>query len=214
MAKILTFVTGPLGTNTYIVYSDDKKSCFIIDPCNAKKMSDVLKENGLKPSHILLTHGHFDHILAVAQLQKEYGAKVCIHADDANALANDIDNLSAYLSFKVEKCKADILLKDGDIISIGDMEIKVMHTPGHSPGSVCFIFESERVIFSGDTLFHLSVGRTDFEHSSKKDLKASILYKLYMLKGDYTVLPGHEEQTTLDYERQNNPFTNGTFDYE
>ncbi len=210
LIKIDVLQTGPLSVNTYIAQNTDTKECIVVDPAAAKPVLGFLNEYGLKCTHILLTHGHFDHIMGVAELKKKTGAKVYIHEADAEALKSDKVNLSVFLGMEeaVEKCEADTELKDGDKINALGIEISVMHTPGHSRGSVCYVMESERTIFSGDTLFHLSVGRADLYLSDKNELARSILYKLYMLHGNYRVLPGHEEETELEYEKLNNPVTN------
>ena len=213
MLKVISMVTGPLGTNTYIFHDDSSADCVIIDPASYERVDAYLKDAKLKPTHILLTHGHFDHILAVAALQREYGTNVCIHEAEAEALSSDKINLAAFVGTSVEKCTADSVLHDGDMLNLADVEVRVMHTPGHSLGSVCYILESEKVIFSGDTLFYMSVGRTDLYRSSQQDLEYSILYKLYRLHGDYQVLPGHGEPTSLEYERTHNPVT-GSFNYD
>ena len=211
--KIAVMETGPLSVNTYIVHREDSNSCIIVDPAEGKRVKDYIDEQGLTCTHILLTHGHFDHLMGVAYLQRETGAKVLIHELDETALGSDKDSLAAFVGTTTEKCKPDVLLHDGDIINPAGIEIRVLHTPGHSMGSVCYIIESERIIFSGDTLFRLSVGRTDLYRSDKNDLAFSILYKLYPLHGNYTVLPGHGERTDLEFERVNNPVTNH-MDYE
>ena len=207
MIKINTLITGPLGVNTYIVHDDSSNKSIIIDPAEGLRIKNYLDDNNLVCTHILLTHGHFDHILGVAYLKRETGAKVLIHEADASALSSDKVSLAAFTGSSIEKCEADTLLHDGDELNLSGIDIRVMHTPGHSKGSVCYIVESSRVIFSGDTLFRLSVGRSDLYRSNEADLQFSLLYKLYALKGDYEVFPGHERRTELEFERQHNPYT-------
>ena len=201
----ISILTGPLEVNTYIMHGARAGACFLVDPAEAAPVRQAMEEYGLKPTHILLTHGHFDHILAVAELQKEYGAKVCIHEQEANALSDPRVNLAMVASMHVPPCKADVLLKDGECFDAAGFGVKVIHTPGHSPGSACYVLERENIIFSGDTLFRLSVGRTDFPGGSAQTLFDSISDKLFTLPGDYTVYPGHMRKTTLEFERQHNP---------
>lgn len=205
--------TGPLDVNTYIVHEKSSKECIVIDPGDGERVKKYIDSVNLKCTHILLTHGHFDHMMGVAYLKKETGAQVLIHEADAAALTSDKYNLSAFTGMTTEKCEPDGTLTDGDVVKAAGVEITTMHTPGHSKGSVCYIIESDKVVFSGDTLFYLSVGRTDLFNSDEKDLVYSILYKLYTLSGEYTVLPGHGEATELQFEKENNPVTNH-MDYE
>lgn len=213
MIKVAVIETGPLNVNTYVVKQEQTNDCIVIDPADGESVKNYMDANGLTCKAILLTHGHFDHILGVAYLKKTTSAKVYIHEQDANALLDDKINLGAFSGITVEKCAADICLADKNIIREADMEIKVMHTPGHSMGSVCYIIEEDNVIFSGDTLFYLSVGRADLLYSNKMDLSHSILYKLFALQGKYTVLPGHARATELEFEKENNPFIK-LMDYE
>ena len=208
---ILCVPTGPLGTNTYIVYSElgtEEKpaDCAVIDPAASKPIIKKLRELNLRCTHILLTHGHFDHIMGVAKLKEEDGAQVFIHKDDAAALSGGEASLAYMAGTFVTSCEVDRLLEDGDTFTAAGMNFKVIHTPGHTPGGVCFVVESENVIFSGDTLFRLSVGRSDLRGGDGMQLYESIAFRLFTLAGDYRVLPGHEDETTLDFERRHNPF--------
>lgn len=198
--------TGPYGVNTYIINSEESKTCIVIDPADAKKVNAYLDEKGLKIELILLTHGHFDHILSVAKLKEEHGAKVCIHENEKDAFIDGVMNLGAPRRLVVPPCEVDILNQDGMKMEAAGLKFKVMHTPGHSSGSVSYIFEDEKIIFSGDTLFHLSIGRSDFANSSTAALHSSIKNKLYALEGDYKVCPGHGDFTSLEFERNNNPY--------
>ncbi|MCH5278851.1 MAG: MBL fold metallo-hydrolase [Christensenellaceae bacterium] len=216
--NILSVPTGPLSVNTYIVFTDEaaKKGgdCVVIDPANSKKVLDEMAKYKLHCSHILLTHGHFDHIIGVAGLKEHENATVMIHSLDAAALSDSSVNLAMISGALVRPCEVDIPLKDNDRFTAAGMDFRVIHTPGHTRGCVCFVMEDEKVIFSGDTLFRLSVGRTDFPGSSTEQLYESILYRLFTLQGDYRVLPGHMRETTLDFERKHNPFMrNGGLDY-
>lgn len=211
--KITVAQTGPLGTNTYIVANETTNECFIIDPAECERVAGIVEANNLSCCGILLTHGHFDHLMGVCGLKKRFNTQVYVHKNDARALQSDKYSLAAFVNTSVEKTEPDYTLDDNDVLNLAGFEIKVMHTPGHSPGSVCYIVESERVIFSGDTLFRLSVGRTDLLGSSGEELAFSLLYKLYMLHGDYKVFPGHGENTTLEFEKANNPVTR-TMNYE
>ena len=206
--KIEIFSSFDMGENCYIVTDEKSGESLIIDPGHFDgELKEAVESKNIK--YILLTHGHFDHIAGVARVKKITGAKICIAEEDEICLHDDDENLS-YLAGNVpiEKTSADIILNEGDKIVIGDTVLSVMKTPGHSKGSVCYICEAERVMFSGDTLFRASVGRTDFPGGSMEKILSSIK-RLYSLDGDYRVCPGHGGETTLSFERDNNPYTRG-----
>lgn len=207
--EIVSLVTGPIEVNTYIVFGKTPGKCFIVDPSDTDAVVETLEKRGLCPTHILLTHGHFDHIIAVADLKKKYGAEVAIHAAEAAALSSSRANLSLMTGFTVKPCEPDVLLHGGETLSCAGFVIKVLHTPGHSKGSVCYVLEQERALFSGDTLFFMSVGRSDLAGGDPHELYDSVVYCLFRLEGDYRVYPGHMSKTTLQYERDSNPFVNG-----
>lgn len=201
--KIEIFSSFDMGENCYIVTDEKSGESLIIDPGHFDgELKEAVESKNIK--YILLTHGHFDHIAGVARVKKITGAKICIAEEDEICLHDDDENLS-YLAGNVpiEKTSADIILNEGDKIVIGDTVLSVMKTPGHSKGSVCYICEAERVIFSGDTLFKKTVGRTDFKTGDINEMYAT-LKRLVSLDGDYDVLSGHGPETTLDQERHGN----------
>ena len=201
---------GDMAVNCYIVTDIKTGKTAVIDPGYYTSLLDkTLREIGLENiEYILLTHGHFDHISGVNALLKETNgsAKVVIHTDEEKILRDPMKNLSAmFTNTPITNVKPDIFVKDGQMITLGESDIKVMHTPGHTPGSVCYIYGKS--IFSGDTLFHRSAGRTDFPCGSSEQLMAS-LKRLAALEGDYDVYPGHNDTTTMNEERRYNPFIN------
>lgn len=202
--NVTYFSVGSLGTNCYIV-SDDGGHAAIIDPGgDARRILSSVKASNLTVDFILLTHAHFDHIMAVEELRDATGASVCVGAGDAPMLCNAQLNLSAmvYPTQAVE-LTADRLLADGDTVSFGDTHLTVMETPGHTGGGVCYL--GEDALFSGDTLFAGSIGRTDLPGGDMTVLRRSLV-RLAALDGDYTVYPGHGEETTLSFEKAANPY--------
>ena len=196
---------GHIGSNCYMISTE--KAAVVID-CGFESdaVNAFLRENSQKERMILLTHGHFDHIGGAESLRKETNTKIAIGTLDANALEDTELNLSDRFHAHLSPFKADILLNDGDVITVGDLTFKVIHTPGHTKGSVCFLCEN--YLFSGDTLFDASIGRTDFPGGDFETIKSSIK-KLYNLSDDTIVLSGHGNRTTILKEKLHNPFIRG-----
>ena len=189
---------GPIGTNCYILEDDQTNLAAVIDPGDEPELiQEALEKEGVEVRYLLLTHGHYDHTTAVPALHRVYPqADIYIHQADANGagstlfpLAGEVDDLKLY--------------DEGDVIRLGDHEIQVLHTPGHSPGSVTLRVGD--VLFTGDTLFCGSCGRTDLRGGSYEQIMQS-LKRLGELKGDFHVCPGHEATSTLERERRSNPF--------
>lgn len=203
---IRMMVLGPVQTNCFFLINEDTKEVLVIDPADhAQKIIEWMKSENLKPVAILLTHGHFDHIMGVEGIRKEYGIPVYASRDEVDVLAKPQLNVStmmgAYLSMK-----ADELFADGDVLELAGMKLKVISTPGHTIGSVCFYIEEGKVLISGDTLFEASVGRTDFPTGSSRQLIESIKTRLFILPDDTSVFPGHGGTTSIGYEKLHNPF--------
>ena len=195
-------VFGDIGNNCYLIVDEKTNQSALVDCTEySQKMIDLIGDTDLK--YILLTHGHFDHIIGTKDVKEKYNCRVAISAEDAGMLSSGRLSLAVFCGMPQNNVEADIIVKDGDVINLGDIEIKVISTPGHTKGSVCYI--AEDYLFSGDTLFCMSYGRTDLPGGSDAEIRAS-LKKLAALGGDYKVMPGHEETSTLDFERKANPY--------
>lgn len=204
--EIKMMVLGPVQTNCFFLINEDTKEVLIIDPADrAQRIIDWIKSENLKPVAILLTHGHFDHIMAVDGLKAEFGLKVYASKDEVDVLAKPHINVSTMMGGGVSM-KADELFSDGDVLELAGIRLKVIATPGHTIGSVCFYIEEEKMLISGDTLFEASVGRTDFPTGSSRQLVESIKTRLFVLPDDRSVFPGHGGMTSIGYEKTHNPF--------
>lgn len=204
--KLTYFQLGMLPTNTYLGVNEETGNGFLVDPAVYEpQVEDAMKEMGVKNlQYILLTHGHFDHILGVSGFLKTHPeAKVVIHKEDEAFLTDPMLSHTAMHGLSQDPIHADILVADGDVLAFDDTEFKVIHTPGHTRGSVVYLLND--IMFSGDTLFQMSCGRTDFPESDPASMRPS-LQKLAALEGNYHVLPGHNAFSDLDFERKNNPF--------
>lgn len=191
---------GDMMTNCYLVSKDEY--VLIIDPGDEpERVMETIRQRNQKPVAILLTHGHFDHTGAVERLRKEYGILVYAHEQEKQVLENPGYSLTQ-MTGDPYTISADYYMTDGETMNISGMEFQVIHTPGHTPGGCCFYFKAEKMLFSGDTLFCQSRGRTDFPGGSESALIRSIKEKLCILEEDTVVFPGHEEETTIGYEQQ------------
>ncbi len=199
--KFYHMQSGPLNVNTYFLVNEKNEAIVIDGGENYKKIKQAEEQFGFKVKALLLTHAHFDHAGNAKKLQDD-GVKVYISSLDAPKLLND-DNLSSAFGRKFDYLTADYTFSDGDLLEVCDIKIKVILTPGHTDGSACFMVDN--ALFTGDTLFYGSVGRTDFKSGNRDDMINSIK-KLFALSGDYSVYPGHDDFTTLERERKYNIF--------
>jgi hydroxyacylglutathione hydrolase len=199
-------VVGQLSSNCYVVGCDQTHKALVIDPGgDADAILEAIEAHALQVTQIVLTHFHFDHVLAAGDVRAATGAVVAIHASEVQALQKP-PALFRFFSPESPSLKADLSLQDGDILEVGTLRVEVLHTPGHSPGSISLWIEGEKVLFSGDLLFQRGVGRTDFPGSSAQDLLRSIRERVFALPDETVVYPGHGPSTTIDAEKRGNPW--------
>lgn len=198
---IESIIVGPNQANCYILACDSTKDAAIIDPgADYSEIKKLIDKLGVNPKFIINTHGHADHIAA----NKDFKLPVLIHRLDAGFLKNPYKNMSVFFGFWVTSPTPQRLLEDGDEIKLGEIVLKILHTPGHTPGGICI--KTDSVVFTGDTLFAGGVGRTDLAGSSEKDLFDSIKNKLLVLGDDVVIYPGHGPSSTIGKEKKTNPF--------
>lgn len=204
MIEVTKIVLGDIYTNTYIIKDEATSALAVVDPaCKSERLVELINELGGDLRYILLTHGHFDHIGGVKFVKEHFDVPVLIGKDELTLLNSNALNGSALHNISVDKVEVDRALVDNDTITLGESTLRFITTPGHTAGSGCYIVDD--CIFSGDTLFYRSVGRTDFPTSSPADMAKSLI-KFRDLQGDYNVLPGHDISTTLSAERKYNPY--------
>ena len=203
--NVEVLIVGPLFSNCYIVWDDNEKQGVIIDPGDdADIILKTVRELGIKIEYILATHGHFDHVGAVAPLKRELKVEFLAHKDDFFFI-EDGENAARRWGIDIEQPpKPDRFIDDGDKIKIGGFDLEVIHTPGHSPGGISFLYN--QMVFGGDTLFQGSIGRTDFRKGSFEDLSKSIKTRLYTLPDNTIVYTGHGPITTIGDEKKYNAF--------
>jgi len=211
--KIDRLILGDFQTNCYVVRGEESASdCLVVDPgLDPESLIGFLQDRQLHPVAVILTHGHVDHIASLTPLRRSFpGIRVYIHRLDAPMLADPQANLSALAGMVFTTEPAEVLLEDGDTLELAGIRLRVLHTPGHTPGGICLYAEQEGLVFVGDTLFADSVGRTDFPGGSTSQLIESIRVKLLALPDTTAVYPGHGMSTTICRERRLNPFLTGT----
>ena len=204
--RIKKFVIGMIGTNCYVVSNEETKACFLVDPavCDPNMVS-YIKEEGLDLQAILLTHGHFDHIMGIDDVRKEFPVPVYASEKEKEVLQDAGLNLSKAYGGGYTFSGATYV-RDGQMLDIAGMKIRVIETPGHTEGGCCYYIAEEEVLFSGDSLFRASIGRTDFPTGSSSQLVRAVRDKLLVLPEDTMVYPGHMDETTIGYERKYNPY--------
>lgn len=201
------YVVGMVATNCYLVENTLTKESLIIDPgAEAERLQQAIGERKQKPVAILLTHGHFDHAAAAGELAKQYQIPVYAHEAERRTLETPALNLSQGMGGSADSYHADVFLSDEQELDLAGFHIRVLFTPGHTPGGCCYYIPREDVVFSGDSLFCGSIGRTDFPEGSARRLIDGVRSKLMVLPEQTLVLPGHDSRTTIEQERMYNPF--------
>ena len=206
--RLKLFVSPDMGENCYFVIDEETKETIIIDPgAMADKLCGIIYQHELNVKAICLTHCHFDHSGAAEAIKNHTNAPICICQGEEVVADSAVYNLSKMFG-KAFTVPYDRVFNDGEEVSFGNILFKVISTPGHTPGGGCFYFEKEGVLFSGDTLFLMSVGRTDFPGGDSNAIVESIRTKLFLLPYDTVVYTGHGQQTSIGYEMENNAFVN------
>lgn len=214
MLKVKQFVFNPFGVSTFIIYDSESKAAIAIDPgmlnsAEQKEFDSYIAENNLKLTQIMNTHLHLDHCFGNNYVRDKYGIKVAAHPDDAflgNSLVEQASRFGIRLTGNDTKAGIDIELKDGDNIKVGAHTLKVLHVPGHSPGSIALYCAEGGFVIAGDVLFKGSIGRTDLQGGNLDTLLNSIHSRLMTLPDSTNVLPGHDRFTTIGAERATNPY--------
>lgn len=204
--KIERWVLGELATNCYIIKNEETKELIVTDPAAVSdQLAGHLTADGYQPKAILLTHGHFDHVLGVEDLVKRFSLPVYLLEEEKQILADPAGNLSSVFGAPY-RYQEGIGLSDRQTINLAGLDIRVFHTPGHTVGGACYYLEEEQILFSGDTLFCGSVGRTDFPTGSMGTLVRSIRERILVLPDETVIYPGHGEATTIGAEKLQNPY--------
>jgi len=202
MVEIKPFILGPLQNNCYVV-NDEEKQAAVIDPgFEEEELIFYIKDNQLEVKYILITHAHFDHVSFVPELKQATGAKIAMAAKEVPMIKGSYEWGGPDMGYEVDNFKPDEYLEDGDSIKVGSMDFKIILTPGHSPGGVCFYLPKEKILFSGDTIFAGTVGRTDLPGSSEKVLWQAINKKIFTLPDEVKILPGHGPETSVGQEKK------------
>jgi len=204
--KYKTFNVLPeFGTNTYLVWDEFSKEAAIIDPAApSQRMIDKIKGIDINLKYLISTHGHGDHIGGNKSINDNFDVKNCIHIEDVGLLSDPKKNLSTYWDSEIIAPKADIILVDGDELTLGTEKLKIIHTPGHTRGGICIL--TGNLLFCGDTLFAQGIGRTDLPGGDYSTLINSIKSILFILDGNIKILPGHGPKSTIEDEKVGNPF--------
>lgn len=207
--EIIREIVGQLEVNCYIVYDKSSLKAMIVDPGDEpEKISALIDDFRLAPRYIVFTHAHYDHVCAAVDLKKKYNASIAMHTDEKSVYEMTKNRCVSWGYETDDFPVPDLGLKDGDIIRIGSLGFEIIHTPGHTPGSICIY--GEKTVFTGDTLFRGSVGRTDLPGGNTEKLLAS-LNRLMLLPPETRVLCGHGEESTVDRESRTNPYINSKF---
>lgn len=204
--KINQYVVGPVQTNCYFAINDETKELLVIDPGESpKQLAEKIREEGCTPVAVLLTHGHFDHATGAEELAAEFGIPIYAYEGEKETLEDSNLNVS-WMIGEQKVFHADVFVKDQQELDLAGFHIRVLFTPGHTRGGCCYYLPYEDVLFSGDTLFCCSVGRSDLPGGSTSELVRSVREKLLTLPERTTVYPGHNDVTTIENERMYNPY--------
>lgn len=212
MITVKSLVFNLFGTNTYIL-SDETNECVIIDPAcsnpkEEKELEDYISEKGLTPVAQIITHYHIDHVLGIRFVKDKYGIGATAHPDGKVFWESTVKRGYDYGLYQIKIVRPDFLIKENDKLTFGHSELDVLYTPGHADGSICLLNHQQHFAIVGDVIFYGSIGRTDLETGNFDVLRESILHKIFTLKDEYTLYPGHGQKTIVGLERIHNPYIN------